>query len=485
MLDTGYGGAMETGDGWDDTGFMATEPGGQMVASETAQGQWEWDGAEWVWAEGSASYPADANAYGSPEYGDWASHEDDDGNQYWYNAVTGETQWEPPPSTTAVDGAVLQYAAAADGAAAAAAYGAHDDGAYDETQWDYDPAAGAYDEGGGLPTTAAAGAGDDGADGDPWLEMRDDDGNLYYYNHVSGEAAWERPAAAGAAGVPPLPLEAAGQEQQQPAAAADGVSELAPPLDAEALEAQALMASATKRQKRKSHVKPSQASAAAAAAADRAPPPLGQVDLKLAGKASKVDMGERQWDVRAGRRRRCLPPARQRPTPAHHPPPSSGHRPLRHARAQRVRGSVQGRGREGPRYEKVQSAVGGARGQDRGGDAARARQAHGPAGRQGHAQPQQVRVQRAADRRGRGAGNQPRGRARGGRDFQARARSVGVGAVAPDAHAAQRAVLVRAATLPRAPLCAPHPLYPPPSPGTTSTPRPPRGRSRRACGKQS
>ena len=44
----------------------------------------------------NASYEGYENAEGSYEGGDWQTHYDEAGTPYYYNAATGETQWESP-----------------------------------------------------------------------------------------------------------------------------------------------------------------------------------------------------------------------------------------------------------------------------------------------------------------------------------------------------------------------------------------------------
>ena len=71
---------------------------------------------------------------------DWQECYDDQGNLYYYNAVTNETSWEKPADLL------------------------------------------------------SGGATD-------WQECYDEQGNLYYYNAVTNETSWEKPASSGPASI--------------------------------------------------------------------------------------------------------------------------------------------------------------------------------------------------------------------------------------------------------------------------------------------
>mmetsp|Transcript_42232 Transcript_42232/g.69356 ORF Transcript_42232/g.69356 Transcript_42232/m.69356 type:complete len:101 (+) Transcript_42232:39-341(+) len=85
----------------------------------------------------------------------WSQIEDPEtGQTYFYNELTGETQWEPPDS-----------------------FAAQRDDALVDMSTDYQ-----------ISTYESPARADD------WQEYTDEDGRLYYYNALTGETSWERPA---------------------------------------------------------------------------------------------------------------------------------------------------------------------------------------------------------------------------------------------------------------------------------------------------
>jgi hypothetical protein len=76
----------------------------------------------------------------TPRYGDWIELNDDEGNVYYYNQVSGETSWNKPN---------------AEGTSTHANYG-------EVRQGD-------------------------------WIQLQDAEGNIYWFNEISGESAWEIP----------------------------------------------------------------------------------------------------------------------------------------------------------------------------------------------------------------------------------------------------------------------------------------------------
>eukprot|EP00523_Entomoneis_sp_CCMP467_P000871 CAMPEP_0168755026 /NCGR_PEP_ID=MMETSP0724-20121128/19829_1 /TAXON_ID=265536 /ORGANISM="Amphiprora sp., Strain CCMP467" /LENGTH=340 /DNA_ID=CAMNT_0008803573 /DNA_START=102 /DNA_END=1123 /DNA_ORIENTATION=- len=83
----------------------------------------------------------------------WVAHKDEEGRTYFYNELSGETQWDEP-----AEGFVSAEDAAAD--------------------------------------SAAAVDGDQGTDGGTWIAHKDEEGREYYYNEESGETQWEKPEGA-------------------------------------------------------------------------------------------------------------------------------------------------------------------------------------------------------------------------------------------------------------------------------------------------
>ena len=108
----------------------------------------------------AAEEEAHAASYGGVAAEEWELIDDGAGSQYYYNASTGETQWEAPPGFVE-GGAVAEGDAAAWGAEAAP---------YVE-----------YAEGGDTPLPPG------------WEAIDDGEGGVYFYSHDTGESVWERP----------------------------------------------------------------------------------------------------------------------------------------------------------------------------------------------------------------------------------------------------------------------------------------------------
>jgi len=164
------------------------------------EGGASWDGAASA-APASASSPAsEAAAAESPAAADpdalppgWTMMFDDDGDAYFYNEDTEETQWERPAGAAVGAAAADDSAASAEPAALPAGWESRfdDDGdeyfynpATEETQWE-------------RPTEAAAEDAEPEEDALPegWEARYDDDGDVYYYNEATEVTQWERPAA--------------------------------------------------------------------------------------------------------------------------------------------------------------------------------------------------------------------------------------------------------------------------------------------------
>ena len=164
---------------------------------------------------------AAASGEGGDDDAEWEEWENDDGLKYWFNTATQESVWERPSLAAkirvmAAMGAFSQLAAQEQDASAgdqatptvASEWEAavDDDGnqywynaTTGESSW-FDPHAPAPDDAGAAATTAeTAGGGDgdgddDGDDGSVWEEAVDDaTGATYFYNARSGESRWERP----------------------------------------------------------------------------------------------------------------------------------------------------------------------------------------------------------------------------------------------------------------------------------------------------
>ena len=147
-----------------------TTPEGQEYYHNASTGA-----TEWVKPPELAALDAAKAATG------WAEHKTPEGQSYYHHAGRGETIWTVPDEWAALD-ANPPPAAGAEPATAAAPQQAED--AYAAADAGYDEAAG------------GGGGGEEYVD-DPanWEETWDEANAAYfYYNHVTGEQSWERPA---------------------------------------------------------------------------------------------------------------------------------------------------------------------------------------------------------------------------------------------------------------------------------------------------
>eukprot|EP00941_MAST-03F_sp_MAST-3F-sp1_P006132 g6132.t1 len=112
---------------------------------------------------------------------DWDAHADEEGNIYYYNNVTGETSWDKPEgfvdaaNADITEGGKEEHAFNKDG------HGEHDG----ETHGD-------------------------------WTEHDDGEGNIYFYNNITGETSWEPPTGWKVSGVSPVKEGEATVDPQHP-----------------------------------------------------------------------------------------------------------------------------------------------------------------------------------------------------------------------------------------------------------------------------
>ena len=109
----------------------------------------------------------------------WEEQADADGYAFFFNLVTGGTQWERPTADQAEPADAVAAAAAA--AAAGAAAGAEGEG-----------------EAGDVADGGAGGGGDGGGEvvlPEGWVAVAAEDGSVYYWHDATQEASWEVPAA--------------------------------------------------------------------------------------------------------------------------------------------------------------------------------------------------------------------------------------------------------------------------------------------------
>lgn len=123
----------------------------------------------------------------------WTKMYDDDGDAYYYNETTEETQWEPPAAPAAEEAVAEEAASDALPEGWEVRYDDDGDAYYynqvtEDTQWE-------------RPEAPAVVAEAEGADaGEPelpagWTKLFDDDGDAYYYNETTEETQWEAPTA--------------------------------------------------------------------------------------------------------------------------------------------------------------------------------------------------------------------------------------------------------------------------------------------------
>ncbi|CAM9895447.1 unnamed protein product, partial [Scytosiphon promiscuus] len=111
---------------------------------------------------------------------EWQEYADDEGNAYWYNAVTGASQYENPFGGAVWTGGSITTADST------VAYGGVEVGDGQEWQTGQQVELGYVDAGSGAMVTAQGSAGE-------WSEHVDDDGNTYFYSSVTGESQYEPP----------------------------------------------------------------------------------------------------------------------------------------------------------------------------------------------------------------------------------------------------------------------------------------------------
>lgn len=177
------------------------------------------------------------NADAEHEETEWEEINDEDGNQYYYNNVTGESRWDLPTgvrarlaavamfqrvsssnnaaSPVAQDGEHTDATAHTDSAALtdtgehtdASGYATEAGGYYDENgayhehgyhdtsaHYEYGYGEGGYDASNAQSYGGAdAHYGTTGAIAPGWEEVDDGEGNVYYYNAATGESTWELP----------------------------------------------------------------------------------------------------------------------------------------------------------------------------------------------------------------------------------------------------------------------------------------------------
>ena len=138
--------------------------------------------------EGSLFAPPAVETPAVGETGVWVESVTEEGYTYWHNTQTGESTWEPPSGAApALSGAESPTAppeteASAGGACKVPAALASP-GAADTSRESND-----------VTTEAGGAAGYCAAANEPWIEGVDDAGFAYWYNSLTGESVWERPA---------------------------------------------------------------------------------------------------------------------------------------------------------------------------------------------------------------------------------------------------------------------------------------------------
>lgn len=160
-------------------------------------------------AEGAPEAVADAGAEAGGAEDEWAEYLDEaSGLTYWFNAVTGETTWTKPSADgTAGDGEEREFATELldENDPAAWETVTADDGSiyYYNTvtgvsQWDEPQALQAKLRAAAAFSSAAPTEESNVADDpDDWQSVHDDEGNDYYFNAKTGESAWQRPGLLG------------------------------------------------------------------------------------------------------------------------------------------------------------------------------------------------------------------------------------------------------------------------------------------------
>ena len=135
----------------------------------------------------SASLSASASAIANA--GEWEQAYDEAGNLYYYHSVTGETSWERPQedSLGGLDTGVSDESATIDPA-------------YTDQNWSepgdnsqYGSQEGYYNDSSAYSSETGAWGAEGTLAEDGWQAIDDGYGNVYYYNHYTGESQWTEP----------------------------------------------------------------------------------------------------------------------------------------------------------------------------------------------------------------------------------------------------------------------------------------------------
>ena len=205
----------------DSDGFAPSSPPPMSPSQEEFQNDADMNESNDGHDHGNGNEDEIANKNENENMEEWEEYQDEEGRTYYYNATSGETQWEAPTGNVIIKKPDYTEGDDAEGGAENVnndpdlngnGNGAGQEGNNDGDGDDDDDGNGAQmennikkeDDKESQDTTNGAGAGAADVDANmaepldttqssPWTKYQDDEGRDYYYNSVTEETQWDRP----------------------------------------------------------------------------------------------------------------------------------------------------------------------------------------------------------------------------------------------------------------------------------------------------